>query len=84
MSSYPKAGAFDVVGINRKQILRPFFFAHTDTNVSKRIATCFRDVSHLVGSVLDLKAISTEWKTGWGMPCTQCARSAKFWMSANT
>ena len=20
----------------------------------------------------------------WGMPCTQCARSAKFWMSANT
>ena len=23
-------------------------------------------------------------KWSWGMPCTQCARSAKFWMSANT
>ena len=27
------------------------------------------------------------WANGYGsvgMPCTQCARSAKFWMSANT
>ena len=55
-------------------------YVHTNGHTAQRV-TSTATMTWLQGC-LQLASCRSQVGTG-GMPCTQCARSAKFWMSAN-